>query len=100
MSGTTTATVTNAQLTSIAVLPGMATLSVQGSQSFTALGAFSDGLSRDVTPFVTWLSSNRSVADVSNAAVSAGQARGLSPGMVTVTAIRQGVSGTAVLSVQ
>jgi hypothetical protein len=33
----------------------------------TALGVSSDGTSRDATPWMTWLSSNRVVADVSNA---------------------------------
>jgi hypothetical protein len=65
----------------------------------TALGVSSDGTSRDATPWMTWLSSNRVVADVSNAYGSAADSRGLSTGMVTVTAIRQGVSGTALLTI-
>jgi trimeric autotransporter adhesin len=99
VSGTTTATVTHAQLSSVALVPSMASISTQATRHFTALGVFSDGTSRDVTPWMTWLSSNRTVADVSNASGSAGDARGLTPGMITITATRQGVSGTAVLTV-
>jgi hypothetical protein len=54
----------------------------------------------DVTIYVTWFSSNTSVAPISNANGSQGQAKGLSTGNVTITATRASVNGTASLTVQ
>jgi hypothetical protein len=54
----------------------------------------------NVTPYMTWLSSTPSIASISNANGSQGVATGLSVGMVTITAVRGGVTGTAMLTVQ
>ncbi len=99
--GTTVVTVTSATLSSIAVSPGTASISVGAVQRFTAQGTFSDGSTLDVTADVTWFSSSTSVAQVSNAADwgTAGQATGLAAGTTTVSAVQGKVTGTAQLTV-
>jgi len=98
--GTTSATVTSATLDGITVAPGTATVSVRGVQAFAATGAFSDGSTLDITDEVTWSSTDRSVADVSNAAGSRGEATGFAPGTTAVRASRSGVRGEATLTVE
>jgi uncharacterized protein YjdB len=100
VTGTDAVVVSGATLTSIAVSPASATIAVQALLQFTATGSFSDGSSLDVTNYVTWLSSATGVANVSNAAGSQGQAKGLSPGDATITAVRSAAMGTATLHVQ
>jgi trimeric autotransporter adhesin len=99
VTGSTAVTVTNATLTSISVTPGMASLAVGAQQPFTATGTFSDATTMDVTPYVTWLSSNHTAADVANAYPYNGQAKGLATGTSTITAIRGSVTGSAAVSV-
>jgi uncharacterized protein YjdB len=101
VTGTDAVTVSAATLASIAVTPGTATVSVGQNQQFDAMGTFSDSSMFDVTTYVTWLSSNSSVAPISNAAGSQGQATGIASGTaVTITAIQGAVSGTASITVQ
>ena len=100
MSGNTTLTVTNATLSSITVAPNVASIMPGGIQQFTATGNFNDGSTLLITDLVTWLSSNPMIADVSNAGVSRGQATGFIAGMVTVSAQRGAVTGTATLTVR
>jgi uncharacterized protein YjdB len=99
VTGSTTVTVTNAVLQGISVTPNMTSIAVGGQQPFTATGMFSDQSTMDVTPYVTWVSSNKTAADVSNAYPYNGQATGLAAGSTTITAIRGGVTGTAGLTV-
>jgi len=99
VSGTTAVTVSPATLSSIAVTPNMGSVAIGMELPFAATGTFSDGTTMDVTPYVTWLSSNRTVADVANAWPYQGSAKGLAAGMCTITAVRGSVTGTAGLSV-
>jgi uncharacterized protein YjdB len=79
-----TLTVTSAELVSLAVTPAAATVTVGETAQFTASGTFSDGSQQDLTGSVTWTSSDRAVAEVSNAAGSNGLASGLAAGSATV----------------
>src|SRR5581483_4838394 len=72
-SATITVTVT---LVSISVTPGNPTVKVGATRQFTALGAFSDGNSSDLTASVTWNSSNTAAATID----SSGLATGVAPG--------------------
>ncbi len=99
VAGTDLVTVTSATLASIAITPNPASVPSSGTTQLAATGTFSDGSTLDVTTFVTWYSSNTSVADVSNAAGTKGLAYGFAPGTVTVTAVRSGVTGSASLTV-
>lgn len=94
--GTASLTVSNATLTSVAVTPATATINVGSSQQFTAKGTFSDGSTAGITGQVTWSSSSAAVATIA----SNGVASGVSAGTATVTATLNGVSGTAILTVQ
>src|SRR5262249_9891816 len=67
VTGTTAVTVTNATLQTIQVTPGMASIAVGAQQAFSATGTFSDLSVMDVTEYVTWLSNDRTAADVANA---------------------------------
>jgi hypothetical protein len=94
--GTATLTVTNATLTSITVSPITAAISVGGSQQFTAKGTFSDGSVAGITNQVSWTSSNPAIATVT----AIGAANGGSAGTSTISASMNGVTGTAILTVQ
>ncbi|MGD0760582.1 MAG: Ig-like domain-containing protein [Candidatus Sulfotelmatobacter sp.] len=94
-SGAATLTVTNATLDSITVAPDTTTISLGGTQQFTATGNFSDGSSENLTAQVTWSSSEVSVATIS----PGGLASTAGKGSTTITAKMNGVSGTAALTV-
>jgi trimeric autotransporter adhesin len=98
-SGSTTLTVSAAKLLSIALSPMAATLAKGARLSFTATGSYDDGSVLDLTRQATWLSSSDSVATVSNADDSRGQATGVTSGQVTVQAHFQGISGSTTLTV-
>jgi hypothetical protein len=100
VTGTDMVTVSDAPLTSIAVTPAGATIMAQASLQYTATGTFFDGTQADVTTFVTWFSSDTSIADVSNAAGSRGLAKGFVAGPVMVSAVRGSVTGATSLTVQ
>ena len=95
VSGSTTMTVTSAVLVSIAVTPADVTIPKSSTQQFIALGTFSDTSVVDLTTQVTWTSSDPTVVAISNAALSQGLATALTKGMVTITATKGAVSGTA-----
>lgn len=100
VTGSTDVKVTSAQLTSIQISPTDATLSVGGTQPFTATGSFDDGTQVDVTTLVTWTSMDTGVADVSNADGTRGQATAFATGMTTIQAQRGAVTGAATLTVK
>ena len=91
-SGTTGAQRT---LQTIAVSPATASLSVGGTQQFTATGTYSDGSTADLTSTATWVTASSSIAGVS----SSGVVTAAAAGSTTVTASQSGVSGTAAITV-
>ncbi len=93
--GTAQLSVTGAAAKSLVVTPAAAVLEQGGSTKFRAVASFSDGTTRDVTPWVTWTSSEPDVATVT----AAGVTRSAGVGRTAVTATMKGLSGTAVLSV-
>jgi uncharacterized protein YjdB len=93
--GTASLTVTSATPISVRVSPAGSNLEQGGFTPFTALADFSDGTTRDVTPWVTWTSSNVSVAVVTQQGV----VTSLRAGTTAVTATLDDLSGTAVLTV-
>ena len=88
-------TVSSATLSSIAVTPTGATVSVGATQQFTAIGTNSDGTTTDLTGVATWSSSSTNVATIS----STGLATGVASGSTTVTATDGGVTGQTTLTV-
>jgi uncharacterized protein YjdB len=63
------------------------------------MGTFSNGTTQDITTLVTWASTNRTVAQVSNAAVSRGVIRALTVGTSSITAKYLGVTSTTGVTV-
>jgi uncharacterized repeat protein (TIGR03803 family) len=80
---TTSLTVSAASLVSIALTPPVPSLAAGTSQQFTAVGTFSDNTTQDLTPDITWSSSDLAIATVS----SGGLGNALSAGRVTISAI-------------
>jgi hypothetical protein len=96
ISATTTLTVTNATLVSIAVTPSNSSINLGSSQTFAAQGSFTDGSAVNITVQVAWSSSDVAVATIS----SSGKASSASQGTTTIQASLNGVNGTTTLTVQ
>ena len=91
----TTLTVTAASLSSIAVTPASSSLLSLSSQSFFAMGTYSDNSIRDVTTEVTWESTAPTVATVATANI----VKALTPGVSTIKGTLGTVSGISNLKV-
>lgn len=84
-------------LTSIAVTPSSATLSlVNRTQQFTATGTYSNGSSANITNSVVWTSSDQTVATVGS---NTGLASAVAAGTATITATSGAISGNTTLTV-
>ena len=86
-------------LTSIQVTPQTASIPAQTEVAFVAIGTFADGKTQNLTTSVSWTSSPASVATISTAPGTNGQATGLEPGTAAITALFGGQLGTASLTV-
>jgi uncharacterized protein DUF3443/Big-like domain-containing protein len=86
-------------LASIAVTPGQPFADPGATAQFTATGKYSDNTTKDLTALATWSSSNPSVATISNAAGSKGSAISIAVGITAITAVLEGVTGSASLTV-
>ncbi|WP_115702700.1 beta strand repeat-containing protein [Legionella sainthelensi] len=96
ISGNTALTVTAAQLTSLFVVPLSTSVTVDATKQFFAVGFFSDATFQNLTDFVTWSSSDTSLAVIS----PQGLATGVAAGSVTITAsLNSTVSNGASLTV-
>lgn len=93
--GSAVVNVNNASLVSIAITPGNPTLNLGTNQQLTATGTFSDGSTQDITPWVSWASSNSQVCVVN----SSGFATTSGSGTATITASFTSVSATTTLTV-
>jgi trimeric autotransporter adhesin len=99
ISGATSLSVTPATLVAIGVTPSNPSIASGLSDQLTATGIYSDNSTHDLTSAVTWSSSNSTVGAISNAPGTAGLAAALSPGLTTITATLNGVSGSTALTV-
>lgn len=95
ITGSTQVTVTPAALNSIDIGPANAQVAAGTSLSLSATGNYTDGSTRDLTTLVTWSSSSTAKATID----TFGVARGVSPGIVTITAVSGTVTGSAQLTV-
>ncbi|MGE4180758.1 MAG: PASTA domain-containing protein [Limisphaerales bacterium] len=95
VTGDTSLTVNPAELVSIQVTPDVHSLLVGQSQLFTASGVLSDGTGVDLSGLVDWSSTSAGVAGIN----AGGTATGLSAGDTTIQATRNGITGTAPLTV-
>lgn len=85
----------DATLTSIAVAPNSATISVGATQQLTATGTFDDSSTEDKTNSVTWSSSDSTIATVS----TAGLVTGVKAGSATITATSGNFTSTSTITV-
>jgi len=92
---TTTLTVTNATVQSIAVTPANPTIALGSSQQFTATGTFSDGTTQDISSVVKWTLSTPTVAVINQTGVAASATHGTTNINATLT----GTTGSTVLTV-
>lgn len=92
---TTSLTVSNATIQSIAVTPAATTVILGAPQQFTAVGSFSDGSTQDITSISQWSSSSPAVAVVNQN----GTAFSASHGQTNIAAKYNGVTGSTSLNV-
>jgi hypothetical protein len=100
--GSTSATVTVGNLSSITVMPSSTSLNSGGTANYTATGHFTSGADRDITEAVTWSVNPSTAADISNAAGTKGNLTAqtvTTTTTVTVTATSGSVQGTATLTI-
>jgi RHS repeat-associated protein len=96
VTGNASLTVIAAELASIVVTPANPIALVGGTVAFTATGVFSNGTSQNLSSQVTW-SSNSGAASIHP---STGVASALAEGSATISATKDGIAGSTVLSVQ
>jgi len=100
LKGTTTLTVSNGTLVSVAITPANSTVSKGSPQQFTATGTFSDSTTQDITMNVHWSSSVSSVATIANAPSTPGLATTAGVGTTVIGANSGGTSNSTNLTVQ
>jgi 6-phosphogluconolactonase (cycloisomerase 2 family) len=96
VTGSTTLSVTAAEISSISVTPGTPAIADGTTQQFTATATLSDGTTQDVTSSATWTSGTTATATIDP---STGFATAVDPGQSIITATVGAVSGTATLTV-
>jgi hypothetical protein len=89
------ATGTGTTLTSITVTPANPSISVGGTQPFTATGTYSDGSTQNVTSQAAWVSSSPTILTIG----TGGLASGITAGGATVTATLNSRIGSAAVMV-
>lgn len=97
--GSTSITVNAVNLVSISVTPSSPTIANGTQEQFTATGTYSDGTTRDITSFASWISSSPSVAVISNVDGSQGLATSVAAGSTAIKAVFEGVTGSTTLTV-
>ena len=95
ISSSTTLTVGQAALTSIAVSPSSIAVALGYGEQFTATATYSDGSTQDITQSASWSSSVPAVAMLN----SSGLATGLMPGATNISATYGTMSASGVLTV-
>jgi uncharacterized protein YjdB len=88
--------VTDPVLTSIQVSTTSAQLNVSSSTPASAIASFSDSSTLDVSSQVNWLSSDVNVASIGNTASDKGLVRGLSTGIVNISASLMEISSPSI----
>ncbi len=78
-------TSTDATLNSIEILPDTSGVAMGGTLPLTAMGTFADSSRQDISESVSWLSSNESIATVSNISGGKGLITGVDTGSVTIS---------------
>jgi uncharacterized protein YjdB len=95
ISGSTSLTVTNATLASLAITPATPTVPLGLLEQFTATGTYSDASTHDLTNSVTWASSASTIASIS----VAGQATARNLGSTSISAKLGSIQDSTTLTV-
>jgi uncharacterized protein YjdB len=85
ISGSVSATVNAADLSSITVLPANPTIAQNTTEQFSATGTFNDGSTHNLTDQVAWSSSNAAAASINSIGVAKGLTTTSSPVTITAT---------------
>ena len=89
-----------AVLRTIGIMPGNPLGINSGTQlQFSASGYFSDKSVQDMTAMVIWTSSDTSIATISNAPDSKGQALAVSRGYCSISATLDGISSSTIIGI-
>ena len=96
---TTSIVVSNAALQRMVVVPDRVQYAVGTAGNATATGFFSDGSHADLTSLVKWSSSSPSVLAVSGTSGTWGRLTATAPGVSTVQASYQNITGTTSVTV-
>lgn len=99
VSGTSTLSITPAQLVSMTVSPTNPTIALGQSQQFSTTGTYTDRTTKDLTTNATWTSSSATVAVISNSTGSQGLATSSGVGSTTITATMGSISASTTLTV-
>ena len=92
--------VTNAVLSSVAIIPGADATIVNGTtKQFAAIGTFNDNTQQDITTLASWTSSDATVATVGDSGGKDGLATALAVGQTTIRAAFAGSADTLKLTV-
>jgi trimeric autotransporter adhesin len=100
VTGSGNLTVTTAILAAIEVNPQSPSISIGGSQQFTATGLYTDGSTANITTSVTWASSSATVATIGNTPGSLGLVTSASSGTTIISATSGTLAGSTSLAVQ
>ncbi len=95
VTGSTTVNVSQAVLLSIAVAPSQSSLPQGETEQLAATGTYSDGSTQNLAQFISWTSSNPTIAAVNGT----GAILANTPGTATITATTGSVSGSATVTV-
>lgn len=98
VTGTANLTVTTAILTAVQISPQDPSVTVGGSQQFSATGIYSDGTSGNISATAKWTSSALTVATMS--ATSLGLAGSIGSGTTAISASYGGLAASTTLTVQ
>jgi len=100
VSGSSNLLVTSSPLVSLKITaPNNGMIAQQTPEQLIATGTFADGTSQNVTGAVKWTSSSSSVATVNNGNTFRGVLTAIAPGSTTVTALLNGIVGSADITV-
>lgn len=99
VSNTATLEVRIVTLVSIAVTPSNASFGVGQTQQMVATGTYNDASTQDLSTQVVWSSGTTANAVVSNAPGSQGLVTGVANGTSSISATRDGVTGSATVNV-
>jgi trimeric autotransporter adhesin len=100
VSGSSNLLVTASPLVSLKITaPNNGMIAQQSPEQLIATGTFADGTNQNVTGAVKWTSSSSSVATVNNGSTFRGVLMAIAPGSTTVTALLNGIVGSADITV-